>query len=159
LYTDVARGTGIRWQLLAACDWMQCKAHPRYSPVHGEKLSTVNPDGTIYRTKSAALLQCARELIELSSAVYQIDLSTSEDLSVRDLARVFAAFRWGGLLKSHNISALEFPYSVAGLTPHHLKMRWPDVSEPNISDKPGTRFRMAFGAVPAMLILGYQPTV
>jgi hypothetical protein len=28
------------------------------------------------------------------------------------LARVFAAFRWGGLLKLHDISAMEFPYSV-----------------------------------------------
>jgi len=159
LYRDVARSAGISWQLLAACDWMQCKAHPRFSPVHGEKLATVNVDGTVYRTKSAALTRCARDLVELAGAVYRIDLTADEDLGVPDLAKVFAAFRWGGLLKAHAVSALEFPYSVAGLTPRHLKMHWPDISEPNAPDKPGSRFRMTFGAVPIALSLGYQPVV
>jgi hypothetical protein len=76
-------------------------------------------------------------------------------LSVRELAEVFAAFRWGGLLHAHDVSAMEFPYSVAGLTSQHLKMRWPDIREPRAPDKPGARFRMAFGAVPVVLSLGY----
>jgi hypothetical protein len=50
---------------------------------------------------------------------------------------------------------MEVPYSVAGLTDQHVKMRWPDIREPNAPDKPGTRFRVAFGAVPAVLCLGY----
>jgi hypothetical protein len=155
LYDDVASRTGIRWELLAACDWMQCQAKPRYSPVYGEKLGTVNAGGTVYRTKSEALGQCASDLIELAMAVYWIDITARRPLSVRDLARVFAAFRWGGLLKLHDVSAMEFPYSVAGLTDQHVKMRWPDIKEVNAPDKPGTRFRMAFGAVPAVLCLGY----
>jgi flagellum-specific peptidoglycan hydrolase FlgJ len=156
LYQDVASRTGIGWELLAACDWMQCQARPRYSPVHGEKLGTVNPDGTVFRTRSAALAQCASELVELADAVYQIGLPAGRALSVRELANVFAAFRWGGLLRSHGISAMEFPYSVAGLTAQHLKMRWPDIDEPYAPDKPGTRFRMPFGAVPVVLSLGYR---
>jgi len=155
LYDDVASRSGIRWQLLAACDWMQCQAQPRYSPVHGEKLGTVNADRTVYRTKSEALAQCAGDLIELAMAVYWIDITARRPLSVRDLARVFAAFRWGGLLKLHDISAMEFPYSVAGLTAQHTKMRWPDIKDPNAPDKPGARFRMPFGAVPVVLNLGY----
>ena len=75
LYQDVASRTGIGWELLAACDWMQCQAQARYSPVHGEKLGTVNPDGTVFRTRSAALAQCASDLIELADAVYLIDLT------------------------------------------------------------------------------------
>jgi hypothetical protein len=156
LYQDVAGRTGIGWELLAACDWMQCQARSRYSPVHGEKLGTVNPDGTVFRTRSAALAQCASELVELAGAVYQIGLPAGRALSVRELANVFAAFRWGGLLRSHGISAMEFPYSVAGLTAQHLKMRWPDIDEPYAPDKPGTRFRMPFGAVPVVLSLGYR---
>jgi hypothetical protein len=156
LYQDVAGRTGIGWELLAACDWMQCQARSRYSPVHGEKLGTVNPDGTVFRTRSAALAQCATELIELAGAVYQIGLPTGRALSVRELANVFAAFRWGGLLREHGISAMEFPYSVAGLTAQHLKMRWPDIDVPYAPDKPGTRFRMPFGAVPVVLSLGYR---
>ncbi|HEX5291584.1 MAG TPA: glycoside hydrolase family 73 protein, partial [Streptosporangiaceae bacterium] len=97
LYQDVADRTGIGWELLAACDWMQCQARSRYSPGHGEKLGTVNPDGTMFRTRSAALAQCASELIELAGAVYQISLPAGRALSVRELANVFAAFRWGGL--------------------------------------------------------------
>ena len=155
LYDDVASRTGIRWELLAACDWMQCQAKPRYSPVYGEKLGTVNAGGTVYRTKSEALGQCASDLIELAMAVYWIDITARRPLSVRDLAKVFAAFRWGGLLKLHGISAMEFPYSVAGLTEQHVKMRWPDITDPNAPDKPGTRFKMPFGAVPAVLFLGY----
>jgi flagellum-specific peptidoglycan hydrolase FlgJ len=155
LYDDVASRTGIRWELLAACDWMQCQAKPRYSPVYGEKLGTVNAGGTVYRTKSEALGQCASDLIELAMAVYWIDITARRPLPVRDLAKVFAAFRWGGLLKLHGVSAMEFPYSVAGLTDQHVKMRWPDIKEVNAPDKPGTRFRMAFGAVPAVLCLGY----
>ena len=58
-------------------------------------------------------------------AVYWIDITARRPLSVRELARVFAAFRWGGLLKLHDISAMEFPYSVEGLTAQHVKMRWP----------------------------------
>ncbi len=127
LYRDVASHRGIRWEVLAACDWMQCQARPRFSPVHGEKLGTLNPDGTVYRTKSAALQQCADDLAELASAVYRIDLTAPADLSIRDLANVFAAFRWGGLLKLHRTSAMEFPYSVAGLTEQHLNMRWPNI--------------------------------
>jgi hypothetical protein len=158
LYRDVASHSGIRWELLAACDWMQCRAQSRYSPVHGEKLGTANPGGTIYRTKSEALEQCADDLAELAWAVYRIDLTAAAKLSVRDLANVFAAFRWGGLLKVHHTSALEFPYSVAGLTVQHLGMRWPNIAEPNAPDKPGSRFRMPFGAVPIVLGLNYPAT-
>jgi hypothetical protein len=156
LYQDVSGRAGISWELLAACDWMQCQAQTRYSPVHGEKLGTANPDGTVYRTKSAALAQCASDLITLAEAVYQIELTASRALTVRELAMVFAAFRWGGLLEAHGISAMEFPYSVAGLTPQHLKMRWPDIDDPRAPDKPGTRFRMPHGAVPIVLSLGFQ---
>ncbi len=159
LYRDVASHSGIRWELLAACDWMQCAAQPRYSPVHGEKLGTVNPDGTIYRTKSEALEQCADDLVELAWAVYGIDLTARDNHSVRDLANVFAAFRWGGLLKLHHTSAMEFPYSVAGLTDEHVNMRWPKIDEPNTPDKPGKRFRMPFGALPIVLGLDYEATV
>lgn len=158
LYRDVASHCGIRWELLAACDWMQCEARPRYSPVHGEKLGAINPDGTAYRTKSEALEQCADDLVELARAVYRIDLTAPGDLSVRDLANVFAAFRWGGLLKLHRTSAMEFPYSVAGLTGQHINMRWPNIDEPNTPDKPGGRFRMSFGAVPIVLLLNYPAT-
>jgi len=154
LYQDVAGDSGIRWELLAACDWMQCHAQPRVSPVHGEKLGTRNPDGTVYRTKSEALEQVAADLIELAVLVYGINLRQRLILSVRDLANVFAAFRWGGLLKTHRISAMEFPYSVEGLTAQHLKMRWPDIDE-DAPDKPGTRFRRSFGAVPVVLGLSY----
>jgi flagellum-specific peptidoglycan hydrolase FlgJ len=155
LYDEVADYTGIRWELLAACDWMQCQARPRYSPVYGEKLGTTGAGGTVYRTKSEALAQCAADLIELAMAVYWIDITARRPLSVRELARVFAAFRWGGLLKLHDISAMEFPYSVEGLTTQHVKMRWPDLKDPNAPDKPGTRFRQPFGAVPVVLSLGY----
>ena len=54
MYKDIASQTGISWKLLAACDWMQCQAQPHLSPVHGERLGTLNPDGTVYQTKSAA---------------------------------------------------------------------------------------------------------
>jgi hypothetical protein len=155
LYRDVARDTGLRWQLLAACDWMQCQAQPRVSPVYGEKLGTKNSDGTVYRTKSSALEQCARDLIDLAGVVYGIDLTERLYLSIRDLASVFAAFRWGGLLAAHHISAMEFPYSVEGLTAHHLKMRWPDIPDTPKTDKAGARFPMAFGAVPVALGLDY----
>jgi flagellum-specific peptidoglycan hydrolase FlgJ len=159
LYRDVASHRGISWELLAACDWMQCQARPRLSPVHGEKLGTLNPDGTMYRTKSAALQQCCDDLAELARTVYRIDLTARTDLSVRDLANVFAAFRWGGLLRLHRTSAMEFPYSVAGLTAQHLSMRWPDINEPHTPDKPGSRFRLPFGAVPVVLGLNYPATV
>ena len=154
LYQDVAADSGIRWELLAACDWMQCHAQPRVSPVHGEKLGTRNADGTLYRTKSEALEQVAADLVELAAMVYGINLRQRLILSVRDLANVFAAFRWGGLLKSHRISAMEFPYSVEGLTAQHMKMRWPALDE-DAPDKPGTRFRRSFGAVPVVLGLSY----
>jgi hypothetical protein len=158
LYRDVASNSGIRWELLAACDWMECESRPRYSPVQGEKLGTRNSDGTVYRTKSEALAQCADDLIELASAVYGIDLTSPAVLPVRDLANVFAAFRWGGLLKLHRTSAMEFPYSVAGLTDQHSRMRWPNIDEPNAPDKPGSRFRQPFGAVPVVLSLSYPAT-
>jgi hypothetical protein len=158
LYRAVADDSGIPWQLLAACDWMQCEARPRHSPVHGEKLGTVNGDGTVYRTKSEALEQCAFDLIDLAGSVYQIDITAAGGLSVSSLASVFAAFRWGGLLKQHHTSAMEFPYSVAGLTVQHLGMRWPNINAPNSPDKPGGRFRMPFGAVPAVLSLNYPAT-
>jgi hypothetical protein len=156
LYLDVASHTGIRWEILAACDWMQCKARHGYSPVYGEKLGTVNPDDSCYRTRSAALHQCADDLVHLARSVYQLDVATSRELSVRDLAKVFAAFRWGGLLRQHNTSAMDFPYSVAGLTVDHTHMRWPNIDERNAPDKPGSRFRQPFGAVPVVLGLRYQ---
>ena len=158
VYRDVAGTCGISWKLLAACDWMQCEAHPRYSPVQGEKLGTVNKDGTVFRTKSEALTQCARDLIAVSDTVYQIDLTVPVELSVLELARVFAAFRWGGLLRLHNTSAMEFPYSVQGLTEEHTNMRWPRIDEPDAPDKPGARFRRPFGAVPVVLSLDYPAT-
>jgi flagellum-specific peptidoglycan hydrolase FlgJ len=154
MYQDVAAAHGIRWELLAACDWMQCQAQPRVSPVHGERLGTRNADGTVYRTKSEALDQVASDLVELASVVYGVNLRQRLMLSIRDLANVFAAFRWGGLLKAHRISAMEFPYSVEGLTAQHMKMRWPDIGEA-APDKPGTRFRASFGAVPVVLGLSY----
>lgn len=159
MYKDIASQTGISWKLLAACDWMQCQAQPHLSPVHGERLGTLNTDGTVYTTKSAALAQCATDLIELAFAVYGIDLTIPRRMSVQELADVFAAFRWGGLLRRHRVSSLEFPYSVEGLTEGHLRMRWPAINEPNAPDKPGTRFRMPFGAVPVVLSLNYRATI
>jgi hypothetical protein len=159
LYRDVAGPTGLPWELLAACDWMQCEARPRHSPVHGEKLGTSNADGTAYWTKSAALEQCAEELVALARTVYGIDLTGPGPLSVRDLANAFAAFRWGELLKVHHTSAMEFPYSVAGLTVQHISMRWPTINDPNAPDRPGSRFRMHFGAVPVLLSLDYPATL
>ena len=159
LYQDVASHSGISWELLAACDWMQCEARARYSPVHGEKLGAANADGTTYHTKSEALEQCAEDLVELAETVYGIDLTGAGPLSVRDLANAFAAFRWGALLRLHRTSAMEFPYSVAGLTPQHLRMRWPKVADPNTPDRPGSRFRRPFGAVPIVLSLNYPATV
>jgi hypothetical protein len=159
MYRDVADHSGLGWELLAACDWMQCRARERFSPVHGEKLGTVNADGTCYRTKSEALAQCADELAALARTVYGLDLAARGPLSVRDLANVFAAFRWGGLLRRHRTSAMEFPYSVAGLSARHVKMRWPNVDEPNAPDRPGGRFRMPFGAVPVVLFLNYPAIV
>jgi len=159
LYRDVAQQMDISWKLLAACDWMQCKAHPRYSPVHGEKIGTLNSDGTSYSTKSAALAQCASDLIELAAAVYGIDLTARRALSVRALADAFAAFRWGALLRRHRVSAMEFPYAVAGLTAQHLKMHWPVIDDPAAPDRPGARFREPFGAVPVVLSLDYPATV
>jgi flagellum-specific peptidoglycan hydrolase FlgJ len=158
LYRDVASHAGIRWELLAACDWMQCRARPRYSPVHGEKLGRVNPDGSVYRTKSAALERCADDLTELARTVYQIDLTRPGFLSVSELANVFAAFRWGGLLRQHRTSAMEFPYSVAGLTVYHTNMRWPSINAADMPDKPGSRFRPPFGAVPVVVALNYPAT-
>jgi len=155
LYRDVADGHGIRWELLAACDWLQCRSRPRHSPVHGERLGTVNADGTCYRTRSEALDQCAFDLVELSRTVYRVDLTAARALSVRDLANTFAAFRWGGLLRLHHTSAMEFPYSVAGLTEDHVSMRGPSIAEPHAPDRPGSRFRQPFGAVPILLGLNY----
>jgi flagellum-specific peptidoglycan hydrolase FlgJ len=157
LYRDVAAGTGVSWELLAAADWMQCEADPRRSPVHGEKLGTRNGDGTCYPVRSAALAQCAADLLSLAAAVYNLDL-TAPWLPVRDLAAAFAAFRWGALLKRHKVSAMEFPYSVAGLTSAHHKMHWPKIDDPGAPDRPGSRFHGPFGAVPVVLSLGYPAT-
>jgi hypothetical protein len=158
LYLDVAGLSGVAWEILAACDWMQCRAKRGLSPVYGEKLGTVNPDGTSYRTRSAALERCSYDLVELAWSVYQIDLTRSDPLSVRELACAFAAYRWGGLLKVHHTSAMEFPYSVAGLTAQHMRMRWPNIDDPGAPDKPGARFHKPFGAVPVVLGLNYPAT-
>ena len=158
-YRDVASFRGISWQLLAACDWMQCQARTRRSPVYGERLGTVNTDGTSYTQRSAALARCAADLVQLARTVYGIDLTRGRDLSVRDLANAFAAFRWGGLLKAQDCSAMEFPYSVAGLTEHHLGMHWPRINAPGTGDRPGGRFHGRFGAVPIVLSLDYPATV
>lgn len=50
---------------------------------------------------------------------------------------------------------MEFPFSVAGLSPQHMNMRWPDIDDIHTPDPPGTRFRRPFGAVPAVLTLNY----
>jgi lysozyme len=159
VYRDVAASEGVSWKILAACDWMQCDAHPRYSPVRGEKLGAANPDGTVFHTKSGALTQTARDLVTLAGAVYGIDLTVAAPLSVPELANVFAAYRWGGLLRQHSTSAMEFPYSVQGLTDQFLHMRWPKIADPNAPDKPGSRYRRAFGAVPVVLSLDYPAIV
>ncbi|HEX9358839.1 MAG TPA: glucosaminidase domain-containing protein [Streptosporangiaceae bacterium] len=157
-YQEVAGRRGISWQLLAACDWMQCEARARRSPVYGERLGAVNGDGTVYVQRSAALGRCADDLVRLSRTVYSLDL-THDDLSVADLANAFAAFRWGGLLKAHDCSAMEFPYSVEGLTSRHVRMRWPRITDPGNGDRPGARFHRRFGAVPIVLSLDYPATV
>jgi len=159
LYKDVSGHAGISWKLLAACDWMQCESDPLRSPVHGEMLGSVNRDGSAYETKGEALAQCAADMITLARAVYGLDLTVPRPMSVRALAEVFAAYRWGGLLKKHGVSAMEFPYSVAGLDEARTEMRWPSVSEPNAPDEPGSKFGRSFGAVSVMLSLKYPATV
>jgi hypothetical protein len=57
------------------------------------------------------------------------------------------------------VSPMEFPYSVAGLTAAHQKMHWPPIDDPGAPDRPGSRFRQPFGAVPVVLSLGYPATV
>jgi hypothetical protein len=48
---------------------------------------------------------------------------------------------------------------VEGLTKGHQKMRWPAITDPGAPDRPGTRFRAPFGAVPIVLSLDYRATV
>jgi hypothetical protein len=48
---------------------------------------------------------------------------------------------------------------VAGLTSAHQKMHWPPVDAPDAPDRPGSRFRQPFGAVPVVLSLGYPATI
>jgi hypothetical protein len=38
-------------------------------------------------------------------------------------------------------------------------MRWPRIPDPNTPDKPGSKFRRAFGAVPVVLSLEYPAIV
>jgi hypothetical protein len=54
---------------------------------------------------------------------------------------------------------MEFPYSVSGLTAAHTGMRWPRIDDPNAPDKPGTKFKLPFGAVPTVLSLNYPAAV
>ena len=157
-YRDVASFHRISWELLAACDWMQCDARPKRSPVYGEKLGTMNADGTVYTSKSAALARCASDLVTLARGVYGIELTSRAPLSVRDLANAFAAFRWGRALRDHDFSAMKFPYSVAGLTGNHLGLRWPEFAPRNSGDRPAGRFHGRFGAVPIVLSLDYPAT-
>ena len=120
-------------------------------------LATLPKNITFHPTSDLA--QCAADMITLARAVYGIDLTVPRPMSVRALAEVFAAFRWGGLLKKHGVSAMEFPYSVAGLTEYHTKMHWPAINEPKAPDKPGGKFKQPFGAVPVVLSLKYPATV
>ena len=126
LYRDVAACTGVSWELLAAADWMQCKADPRFSPVQGERIGSLNDDGTSYPTKSSALIQCACDLLELAAAVYGIDLTIRRRLSVRDLAAAFAAFRWGAILRRHGVSAVPDPGHPAFRREHFPAARYAD---------------------------------
>ena len=147
---------GSCWRPPTGCSAGRTPAtHPSRARNSGRSTPTAPP--TPRRT--AALVQCASDLIELASAVYGIDLTARRPLSVRELAAAFAAFRWGALLKRHGVSPVEFPYSVAGLTAAHQKMRWPPIDAPGAPDRPGTRFRQPFGAVPVVLSLGYPATV
>jgi hypothetical protein len=120
--------------------------------VEPDQRSTPGPD-QVDKAK-----RCAYDLVELAAAVYRIDLTAGAGLSIRELAKAFAAFRWGGLLKLHHTSAMEVPYSVAGLTAQHTNMRWPESAERNRPDRPGGRFRKLFGAVPIVLALNYPAT-
>jgi hypothetical protein len=54
---------------------------------------------------------------------------------------------------------MEFPYSVQGLTDQFMHMRWPKIADPNAPDKPGSKYRRAFGAVPVVLSLDYPAIV
>jgi hypothetical protein len=158
LHVDAADRLGIPWEVLAACDWLQCRAHPKYSPVHGERLGRENLDGTAYHTKSQALTRAAQDLVALSREVYGVDLASPHRLSVPELAAVFAAYRWGALLRAYGTSPMEFPYSVAGLSLHHMHMRWPRIPVKQAPDKPGRRYRAKVGGVPLVLALGYSAT-
>ena len=47
LYVDVAAQSGLSWEILAACDWMQCKARPGH---HQHQGGTHEHPGVIGRT-------------------------------------------------------------------------------------------------------------
>ena len=153
LYDDVASRSGIRWQLLAACDWMQCQARSRYSPVYGEKLGAVNAAEPVPHQSEHWPVRERPDRLAL--AVYWIDITARRPAVRPRPGQGLRRVPLGGLLKLHGISAMEFPYSVAGLTEQHVKMRWPDIKDPQRAGQAGTRFRPPFGAVPTALCLGY----
>ncbi len=160
VYRDVGSQRGVGWQLLAACDWMQCKARPGYSPVHGERLGTFNADGTIYHTKSEALAQCADDLVALAGTVYHIDLTDrGRAVHPRSGQRVRRVPVGRAAEASTTPPRWSSPTRWPGLTVQHLNMRWPKIDDPNTPDKPGGRFRRPFGAVPVVLSLHYPATV
>ena len=66
---------GIPWELLAACDWMQCEARPRYSPVHGEKLGAVNPTAPSTAPSRRRWNSAPTTCVDLAGSVYGIDLT------------------------------------------------------------------------------------
>ena len=159
LYRDVAAQpdfAGSCWRPATGCSARRIPGTP---PCTGRRSARSTPTGPATRPSPRRSAQCARDLIELASAVYGIDLTARRLLSVRALADAFAAFRWGALLRRHGVSAMEFPYSVAGLTAQHQKMHWPVIDDPAAPDRPGARFREPFGAVPVVLSLDYPATV
>lgn len=154
IYKGVAGEAAIAWELLAVADWLQCKSRRRFSPVFGERLGTVNGDGTVYDTREDALFRCAQDLTVLPYKVYGVDITDPRPLTVVGASKVFASFRWGGILRQHRVPATLFPYAMEGLTADHEGMRWPD-ADGLVPDKPGSKFGQKFGALALLLHLGY----
>jgi hypothetical protein len=74
-----AVSAGSCWRLATGCSAKRSRATRQFT---ARSLAPLNPGGTIYRTKSAALERCADDLAELARAVYRIDL-TAPARSVR----------------------------------------------------------------------------
>lgn len=125
-YDTAAQETGVPWQVIAALHYREALLDNSKSIFNGAELgSGINVDGQeVVADPNEDAINASNHFINMADAVYDVDVTAGDSLTINDWGEAFLAYNRGYLYKQNGNTYDQSPYVMNGFDSEHLDMSW-----------------------------------